>query len=118
MNYIVTYDIPSDHNYIRKKVSDCCLDFGLLRLQLSVFWGTLSRNEVRDLAFKCMEVLDNIPVDLRFIAVCDECFKSSFAILNHGEAQTGGVVKLNEDSRYSIASHTYGGWEPRNSSSP
>jgi CRISPR-associated protein Cas2 len=48
LRVIVTYDISNDK--ARKKVSDCCLDYGLDRAQYSVFSGTLKATHVRALA--------------------------------------------------------------------
>jgi CRISPR-associated protein Cas2 len=48
LNLIVTYDITSDK--ARKKVSECCLDYGLDRQQYSVFCGRLKPTQIRALA--------------------------------------------------------------------
>ncbi|NUQ05472.1 MAG: CRISPR-associated endonuclease Cas2 [Anaerolineae bacterium] len=51
---IVTYDITDDK--ARKKISDCCLDYGLDRHQFSVFSGLLKPIHLRALA-KALEPL-------------------------------------------------------------
>lgn len=48
LRVIVTYDIQEDR--LRKKVSDCCLDYGLDRQQFSVFTGVLKPVQVKGLA--------------------------------------------------------------------
>jgi CRISPR-associated protein Cas2 len=48
LRVVVTYDISSDK--LRKRVSDCCLDYGLDRQQYSVFTGLLKPIHVRALA--------------------------------------------------------------------
>jgi CRISPR-associated protein Cas2 len=48
LHVIVTYDIREDR--LRKKVSDCCLDYGLDRQQYSVFAGMLKPIQIRGLA--------------------------------------------------------------------
>lgn len=48
LQVIVTYDIREDR--LRKKVSDCCLDYGLDRQQYSVFSGRLKPVQIRGLA--------------------------------------------------------------------
>ncbi len=45
---IVLYDIP--HDRTRTKVSEKCLDFGLVRFQYSAFHGPLTRNRREELA--------------------------------------------------------------------
>ncbi len=41
MKAIVIYDI--EENRVRVKVADACLDYGMTRVQLSMFFGELSR---------------------------------------------------------------------------
>ncbi len=48
LRVVVTYDITSDR--LRKKISDCCLDYGLDRFQYSVFSGRLKPVHIRALA--------------------------------------------------------------------
>jgi CRISPR-associated protein Cas2 len=48
LNIIVTYDIRKDN--LRKKISDCCLDYGLDRQQYSVFTGLLKPVQIRALS--------------------------------------------------------------------
>ena len=54
LNLIVTYDITSDKS--RKKISECCLDYGLDRQQYSVFCGRLKPTQIRALS-KALEPL-------------------------------------------------------------
>jgi CRISPR-associated protein Cas2 len=48
LRILVTYDITEDKE--RKKISDCCLDYGLDRQQYSVFTGLLKPIHIRALA--------------------------------------------------------------------
>jgi CRISPR-associated protein Cas2 len=41
------YDIEDDKK--RKKIADACLDYGLDRIQYSVFYGDISRNYQQEL---------------------------------------------------------------------
>src|SRR3989442_4695502 len=45
---LVMYDIEDDR--VRYRVSEVCLDFGLERIQFSVFRGKLNRNKREELA--------------------------------------------------------------------
>ncbi|NDJ54422.1 MAG: CRISPR-associated endonuclease Cas2 [Chloroflexi bacterium] len=54
LRVLVTYDITDDK--ARKKISDCCLDYGLDRWQYSVFSGRLKPVHIRALA-KALEPL-------------------------------------------------------------
>ena len=44
---LVIYDVPDDGT--RGKVADCCLDYGLDRIQYSAFVGDLSRTHQEEL---------------------------------------------------------------------
>jgi len=50
MPVVVIYDIP--HDGTRNKVADCCLDYGLDRIQYSAFAGELSRTHQEELMMK------------------------------------------------------------------
>ena len=52
----VVYDIVE--NRIRKKVSDSCKNYGLYRVQKSVFLGDLNSNQRDSLALECEELVD------------------------------------------------------------
>jgi CRISPR-associated protein Cas2 len=50
------YNVSSDK--IRKKVSDRLLNLGLVRVQYSVFFGTLDNNRIDELALFAEETLE------------------------------------------------------------
>jgi len=50
MQVLVIYDIS--HDGTRTKVADCCLDYGLDRIQYSAFAGRLSRTHQEELALR------------------------------------------------------------------
>jgi CRISPR-associated protein Cas2 len=54
MTYVL-YDIESDR--IRAKVADACLDYGLTRLQYSVFIGPLSKNRREEIFTRLADLL-------------------------------------------------------------
>ncbi len=65
----VIYDITE--NSTRKKVSDRCKDYGLYRVQKSVFLGDLNTNQRDSLAIECEEIID-IDIDSVYIFPMDE----------------------------------------------
>ncbi|MGB3907325.1 MAG: CRISPR-associated endonuclease Cas2 [Methanomethylovorans sp.] len=65
----VIYDIAE--NSTRKKVSDRCKDYGLYRVQKSVFLGSLNSNQRDSLAIECEEIID-IDIDSVYIFPMDE----------------------------------------------
>lgn len=52
---MVVYDIPNDSTRLR--VADACLDFGLDRIQFSVFTGNLTAAHRKDLYLKLKNIL-------------------------------------------------------------
>lgn len=50
MRCLLIYDIA--HDGVRTKVADACLDYGLLRIQYSAFFGELSNTHQRELLSK------------------------------------------------------------------
>ena len=52
---LVVYDIEEDR--ARTKISEACLDFGLERVQMSAFWGLLSRTRQRELFHRIKRLL-------------------------------------------------------------
>jgi len=65
----VIYDITE--NSTRKKVSDRCKDYGLYRVQKSVFLGDLNTNQRDSLAIECEEMIE-IDIDSVYIFPMDE----------------------------------------------
>jgi len=56
MHLLVIYDISNDR--ARSHVARVCEDYGLDRIQFSVFFGALSRNLREELMLKFKEMLD------------------------------------------------------------
>jgi len=65
---IVLYDIPHDRS--RTKVSEKCLDFGLIRFQYSAFHGRLSRNRREELAIHLESLIEVYGGAVAIIPVC------------------------------------------------
>lgn len=65
---VVLYDIP--HDRTRTKVSDKCLDFGLVRFQYSAFHGPLTRNRRQELALILEELIEVHGGSIALIPVC------------------------------------------------
>lgn len=69
----VVYDITA--NKIRNKVAQACKNYGLYRVQKSVFLGDLNRNQIDELALKCKELIDLDEDSLYIYPMCDDDFK-------------------------------------------
>ncbi|MCF2138543.1 MAG: CRISPR-associated endonuclease Cas2 [Candidatus Lokiarchaeota archaeon] len=110
MNYLVTFDIPVENTRLRTKLGEKCMDYGLFRIQLSVFWGSLEKAALQDLMFECEELIDNSPADIRFFAVCDQCLEKSYVIANNSQIRTLQAKKLSENIKLTTLSHIDVGW--------
>ncbi|MBD3351620.1 MAG: CRISPR-associated endonuclease Cas2 [Candidatus Lokiarchaeota archaeon] len=89
--YLITYDVSSDFDKYRKKISDILIDYGLMRIQYSVFLGDIGTNEAREIASKINDRLNlKIPIDIRFFQICKSCLDSSFIITR--DIKSSGLV--------------------------
>ena len=73
------YDIESDR--IRYRISEVCLDFGLERIQFSVFRGKLNRNKREELLLKLTQTLGDDPGKILIQPMCEDDFKSALELL-------------------------------------
>jgi CRISPR-associated protein Cas2 len=70
----VFYDIEDDR--IRAKVTEACFDYGLMRLQYSVFVGPLSRNRREEIYARLTDLLSEKGGKLIVQPVCEADVKS------------------------------------------
>ncbi|ABR56652.1 CRISPR-associated protein Cas2 [Methanococcus aeolicus Nankai-3] len=79
MIYVI-YDISD--NKIRKKISDKCLNYGLYRIQKSVFAGSLNNNRVDELRVFCENIFKEGDENdkIYIIPVCKKCFGSLICV--------------------------------------
>ena len=76
---LVMYDIENDR--VRYRVSEVCLDFGLERIQFSVFRGKLNRNKREELLLKLTHVLGKDAGKILIQPMCEDDFKSALELL-------------------------------------
>ncbi len=65
---VVLYDVP--HDRTRTKVSEKCLDFGLVRFQYSAFHGPLTRNRREELSLALEQLIEVHGGAIALIPVC------------------------------------------------
>lgn len=70
LRILVIYDIEDDR--IRLKVSEACLDYGLVRIQYSAFLGTLNRNKREELFLRLCSLLEDNPGKIFLQPVCEK----------------------------------------------
>jgi len=69
----VVYDIRADQR--RNKVAKVCKQYGLLRVQKSVFLGRLERNRFDELAERCLDLIDEDTDSVYLFPFCQEDFR-------------------------------------------
>ncbi|MFQ6076387.1 MAG: CRISPR-associated endonuclease Cas2 [Candidatus Bathyarchaeia archaeon] len=65
---IIVYDIPSDS--LRATVAQTLLDYGLERVQYSVFTGRLTPNLTEELTIALRDKIKTKPADVRIFTIC------------------------------------------------
>ncbi len=70
MRCLLFYDIANDR--IRAKIADACLDYGLDRVQYSVFTGLLSRNLQEELFLKATALLGDKEGSIVLLPICQK----------------------------------------------
>ncbi len=92
MLYWAIYDVSS--NAVRNRIVNVCKDFGLKRVQKSVFLGELSRNRAGMLAFEVQKELGGGSDAFFLVPSCESCIKAVFAVgeFDAEAARKQGVV--------------------------
>lgn len=67
---ILIYDVVEDRP--RSKIADVCLDYGLDRIQYSVFAGRLSRNHQEELMLRIDELLMETAGKVKLIPISED----------------------------------------------
>lgn len=70
LHTLVIYDIEDDR--LRTKAADRCLDYGLVRIQYSAFWGPLDANRRQELYLKLKDLLDGEHGRIVVLTVCQD----------------------------------------------
>jgi CRISPR-associated protein Cas2 len=76
---LVMYDIEDDK--VRYRVSEACLDFGLERIQFSVFRGKLNRNKREELLMRLTNILEEEPGKILIQPMCEEDFRAALELI-------------------------------------
>lgn len=76
---LVMYDIEDDK--VRYRVSEACLDFGLERIQFSVFRGKLNRNKREELLMRLTNILEDDPGKILIQPMCEEDYRAALELI-------------------------------------
>lgn len=69
MKLFLVYDIPEDR--ARTRVADLCKDYGLKRVQYSVFFGDLSRNRQEELMQRVRRLVSAAESYVLLLPMCE-----------------------------------------------
>jgi len=69
----VIYDIVDTKK--RTKIAKVCKDYGLYRVQKSVFLGRVNNNETDELSIRCKDVIEEDKDSVYIFPMCDNDFK-------------------------------------------
>ncbi|MCF7790688.1 MAG: CRISPR-associated endonuclease Cas2 [Victivallales bacterium] len=74
----VIYDISDDKT--RKEISDTCKEFGLIRVQYSVFFGNLPNSCIDEIAVYSKNMIDKQTDGVFILPVSEDDFKKKMII--------------------------------------
>ncbi|HOO57491.1 MAG TPA: CRISPR-associated endonuclease Cas2 [bacterium] len=77
---IVIYDVECDKR--RNRISCACKDFGLERIQYSVFWGALTKAGRKELFHILSDELDVSPGSILVMPVSEQSFRRMLIVQN------------------------------------
>jgi len=80
MKFLVTYDVPQEYNPVRNRIAQVLKNYGLERIEFSVFLGDLTRNEAEMLSMRLEDLVKSVPADVRLFALCQKCLDNSIVV--------------------------------------
>ena len=81
--YIAAYDVTDDD--LRNLTADLLKNAGMERIQYSVFYGELTRNEAEELVIHFKEETIDHNAQLILIPICESCSKKQIIAVNEGD---------------------------------
>src|SRR4051812_965524 len=89
---LLIYDI--EHDGLRAKVANVCLNYGLQRIQYSAFAGRLSRTRAEELVLKVRKLAGSRRVDLRLFPICDKDLQQALVVKQEAREPKGAAVAV------------------------
>lgn len=89
---LVVYDIP--HDRTRFKVSETCLDYGLVRIQYSVFQGLLTRSRREELALRFDKLIEKRGGAILLFPLCQADLAARISLFVEPPADSAPVLTL------------------------
>jgi CRISPR-associated protein Cas2 len=94
MLYLVTYDVPEQYNPIRTRIAAVLKNYGLERLQFSVFIGELTPNQAETVSLHINDILGRIEADVRMFPICERCYQKLITIRSRRSLEPEEVIVL------------------------
>jgi CRISPR-associated protein Cas2 len=69
MKALLVYDVPDDR--VRTRVADTCLDYGLVRIQFSAFFGELTANQQEELILKLRRRVGRFACNIQLFPIAE-----------------------------------------------
>jgi len=85
MKCLLVYDIPNDK--IRAKIADICLDYGLLRIQYSAFFGEMNHNLQEEIMQRARRKLGGKAGNIQLFPICEKDLRLRKSIVNHSDRE-------------------------------
>lgn len=82
---VISYDIPDDG--VRQKVAEVLKNYGLIRIQYSVFNGLLPKAKMKDLLRELEDILRDDVGDIAIFELCESCQKHTTTIYSVPDEQ-------------------------------
>jgi CRISPR-associated protein Cas2 len=92
MLYLVTYDIPQEYNPLRTRIVGVLKNYGLERLQYSVFIGHLTPNQAEMVGMHLTEIVRSIEADVRIFPLCERCYEKLITVKSRKSLEEEEVV--------------------------
>jgi len=70
MKCLLVYDIPDDK--VRTKIAEICLDYGLLRIQYSAFFGDMNHNHQEEIIQRIKRKLGKKAGNIQLFPICEK----------------------------------------------
>lgn len=70
-NYLICYDIVEDP--VRNQISNVCKEYGLERIQYSVFYGRLNKTQKKEIQEKFKDIINKTNSNIHIIFICNSC---------------------------------------------
>ncbi len=80
-NYVLVYDVPTEKSTLRNKVAQKAAEYGMTRLQLSVFIGFLTKEKLENLIVDLEQLLKDQEANVRIYAICRHVRNSEIVIV-------------------------------------